>query len=142
MYYALGWIFVTSLIGLWSLAVWALQSVAVWAVSNAGALTGAVSGAGAITLPDWLAPWVPLEVAQWARQLLAGLGPVVESVLQAAPALAGGVTVTSWVVWGIGSMLLVVLGVGLHLLIMLWRRRNGRASGAGSQLMAGLARWR
>jgi len=73
-------------------------------------LTGAASGAGTIRLPDWLAPWVPPEIAQSAGQLLAGLGPVVDSLLQAAPALAGGVTVATWVVWGIGSVLLVMLG--------------------------------
>jgi hypothetical protein len=54
---------------------------------------------------------------------------VVDSLLQAAPALAGGVTVATWVVWGIGSVLLVLLGAGVHLLVMLWRRRGG---GSGS----------
>jgi hypothetical protein len=29
------------------------------------------------------------------------------------------------VIWGIGSVLLVLLGAGLHLLIALWRRRSG-----------------
>ena len=74
-------------------------------------------------VPDWLAPWVPPEVAQWASQLLAGLAPLVDGLLQAAPALAGGLTVATWVIWGIGSVLLVLLGAGLHLLIALWRRR-------------------
>mgnify|MGYP000146666367 CR=1 FL=1 len=62
-----------------------------------------------------------------------------DSLLQAAPALAGGVTVATWVVWGIGSALLLLLGAGLHLLIALWRRRGGSGSGpsAGSSLAAG-----
>jgi hypothetical protein len=82
---------------------------------------------------------VPPEVAQWASQMLAGLGHVVDSLLQAAPALAGGVTVATWVTWGIGSVLLVMLGAGLHLLIALWRRRGGGGSGsnAGPSLAAG-----
>ena len=139
MFYALSWFFVASLITLWSLAAWALHAVAVWTVSNAGVLTAAASGVSTITLPDWLAPWVPPEVAQWVSQLLAGLGPVVDSLLQAAPALAGGVTVATWVIWGIGSVLLVLLGAGLHLVIALWRRRSGNGSGqgAGSSLAAG-----
>ena len=45
--------------------------------------------------------------------MLSGLAPVVDSLLQAAPALAGGLTVAIWVVWGIGSVLLVLLGAGL-----------------------------
>lgn len=89
-------------------------------------------------MPEWLAPWVPPEVAQWLTTLLSGLGPVVESLLQAAPALAGGLTVATGVVWGIGSALLVLLGAGLHLLFALWRRRSGSSGPhAGRALAAG-----
>ena len=139
MFYALSWFFVVALLALWSLAAWALHAVAVWTVSNAGALTGAASSAGTITAPDWLAPWVPPEVAQWASHLMTGLAPFVDGLLQAAPALAGGLTVATWVIWGIGSVLLVLLGAGLHLVIALWRRRGGSGPGprAGSSLAAG-----
>ena len=139
MFYALSWFVVVALLALWSLAAWALSAVAVWSVSSAGALSGAASGAGATSLPDWLAPWVPPEIAQSVSQMLAGLGPMVDSLLQAAPALAGGVTVATWVVWGIGSALLLMLGAGMHLLIALWRRRGSGGSGpnAGPSLAAG-----
>ena len=139
MFYALSWFVVAALLALWSFAAWALNAVAVWTVSNAGGLSGAASGVGTLRLPDWLAPWVPPEIAQWASQMLAGLGPVVDGLLQAAPALAGGVTVATWVVWGFGSVLLVLMGVGLHLLIALWRHRGGSRSGPhpGSALGAG-----
>ncbi|MCV2367503.1 hypothetical protein [Roseateles oligotrophus] len=129
MFYALSWFFVIALLALWSLTAWALHAVAVWTVSNAGALTDATSGTGSMALPDWLAPWVPPEVAQWASSLLGGLAPFIDSLLQAAPALAGGLTVATWVIWGIGSVLLVLLGAGLHLLIALLRR-----SGAGPKV--------
>jgi len=139
MFYALSWFVVVALLALWSLAAWALNAVAVWTVSNVGALSGAASGAGTIALPDWLAPWVPPEIAQSVSQMLAGLGPAVDSLLQAAPALAGGVTVATWVVWGIGSALLLMLGAGVHLLIALWRRRGSGGSGpnASPSLAAG-----
>jgi len=139
MFYALSWFFVAALLALWSLAAWALHAVAVWMVSNAGALTSAASGAGAIAVPEWLAPWVPPEVAQWASQLMGALAPLVDSLLEAAPALAGGLTVATWVIWGIGSALLVLLGAGLHLSIALWRRRAGSPSGsrAGASLATG-----
>ena len=139
VFYAISWFVVVALLALWSLAAWALHAVGIWTVSNAGALSGAASGVGAVRLPEWLAPWVPQELSQSLTALLSGLGPVVDGLLQAAPALAGGVTAASWVVWGIGSVVLVLLGAALHLLIALWRRRSGGASGpnAGSLLAVG-----
>jgi len=139
MFYLLSWLAVASLLALWSLAAWALHAVAVWSVSNAGELTGAASGVGSIALPDWLAPWVPAELLQAVKQLMTGLGPLVDSLLQAAPALAGGLNVATWVIWSIGSVLLVLLGAGLHLLIALWRRRGGGGAGPrpGSSMAAG-----
>ncbi len=122
MIYALSWFLVFGLLALWSLAAWAMNAVAVWTVSNAGALTGAASGVEGLRLPEWMAPWVPPEIAQAMTSLLSGLAPVVESMLQAAPALAGGLTVATWVIWGLGGVLLIVLGAGLHLLIAMWRR--------------------
>lgn len=129
MFYALSWLVVLGLLAFWSLAAWGLHGVAVWAVSQAGALTGAASGAGALRLPDWLAPWVPADVVQAVMALVSGLAPAIDSLLQAAPALAGGLTVVAWVVWALGSVLLVLLGAALHLLIAMWRRRGGGGSG-------------
>lgn len=129
MFYALSWFAVFSLLALWSLAAWALHALAVWTVSNAGSLAGATPGVGGFALPDWLAPWVPAELVQAVTQLVAGLGPVVDTVLQAAPALAGGLTVVTWVVWAIGAALLLLLGAVLHGLIALWRRRGRGGSG-------------
>jgi hypothetical protein len=89
---------------------------------NAGALSGATSDTASFLLPDWLAAWVPAEVAQSVGALVVGLGQLVDTLLKALPALAGGVTVATWLVWGIGSGLLLMLGVGMHVLIALWRR--------------------
>jgi len=129
MFYVLSWFAVASLLALWSLAAWALHAVAVWSVSSVGALSGAASSVGAIALPDWLAPWVPTELVQAVTQMAAGLGPLVDSLLQAVPFLAGGLTVVAWVVWALGGVLLLVLGAVLHLLISLWRRRGAGGSG-------------
>lgn len=132
MLYALSWSIVLVLLALWSLTVWALHAVAAWTVSNAGALTGAASGASGIAVTEWLGPWMPAEAAQWASQLMAGVAPVVDTLLQSVPALAGGLTVASWAIWGIGSVLLVVLGAVAHVLIALWRRSsNGAGGGSG-----------
>ena len=134
MFYTLSWFVIFSLLALWSLLAWAANAVAVWAVSNAGTLTGAasgaVSGAEGLRLPNWLAPWVPAEIAQAMTSLLSGLAPALVSLLQAAPVLAGGLSTATWVIWGLGSVLLVLLGAGLHLVIALWHRRGG---GSGPQ---------
>ena len=136
MFHALSWFVVVALLALWSLAPWGLHAMAVWAVSSAGALSGDASGVGVMHLPEWLAPWVPTEIALSASQLLAGLWPVMDSLLQAAPALANGVTAVTWVIWGIGSALLVMLGAGLHLVIAVWRRRGGGESGPSAGSLA------
>ena len=125
MFYVLSWFFVLGLLALWSLGVWAFHAVAVWAVSNVGSLSGAASGIEGLRLPDWLAPWVPPGMVQAATSLLSDLTPFVEGLLQAVPALAGVLSVATWVIWGLGSVLLVLMGVGLHLLIAMWRRRGG-----------------
>ncbi len=130
MFYALSWFVIFSLLALWSLGAWAVHAAAVWTVSNAGALTGAAVDAEGLRLPEWLAPWVPPEIAQAMTSLLSGLAPAVEGLLQAMPALAGGLTVATWVIWGLGSALLFLLGTGLHLVIAMWRRRGG---GSGPQ---------
>jgi len=130
MFYALSWFVVLGLLALWSLGAWAFHAIAAWAVSNAGVLSGAASGVEGLRLPDWLATWVPPEIVQAMTSLLSGLAPAKESLVQAAPALAGGLTVATWVIWGLGSVLLVLVGAGLHLLIAMWRRRDG---GTGPQ---------
>ena len=132
MFYALSWFVIFSLLALWSLGAWAVHAAALWTVSNAGALTGAALDtqglAKGLRLPEWLAPWVPPEIAQSLASLLSGLAPAVEGLIQAMPALAGGLTVATWVIWGLGSALLFLLGIGLHLVISMWRRRGGGSS--------------
>lgn len=123
VFYLSIWFVIVLFLSLWSLAVWALYGAAVWSVSSAGALSGAVPGVvDGLHLPAWLAPWTPPEIAQSVTALLSDLAPWVSSLLQAAPSLTGGLTVSSWVLWGTGTALLVLLGAGLHLAIAMWRR--------------------
>lgn len=137
MFYALSWLVVVLLLALWSLAVAAMHAVAVWTVTNAGALSGTVSGTGPQALPEWLAPWVSAEFGQAVVQLMAGLRPFVDGVLQALPSLAGGLTVVSWLVWGLGALVLLAMGAGVHLLIALWRRHSGRLAGLRRPTLVG-----
>ncbi|WP_346825045.1 hypothetical protein ACEN2Y_00650 (plasmid) [Ralstonia solanacearum] len=125
MFYALSWFVVVTLLALWSLAVAALHAVAGWAASSVEALSGAASGIGA----DWLTPWIPSGLELAMTQLFAGLESMINSLLQTTPALVGGLAVVAWVVWAIGSVLLLLMGVGLHRLITLWRRHGTGESG-------------
>lgn len=125
MYYALSWFVTASLLALWSLTTWALHAVAVWSISHAETLSGVSTAAGPLSLPDWLAPWIPPGLEQAFSQWMQGLGPVMDALLQAAPALANGLTMVSWALWGFGCVLLLLLGIGLHLLVAFWRRHGG-----------------
>ena len=132
----LSWFLILSLFALWSLTVWAANVIALWALANAGAWTGAASGAAGLALPDWLAPWVPLGFAQALTAMLDDVVPMVDRLIQSAPALAGGITVAAWVVWALGSVMLILLGAGLHVLIALWRRRRGHSRAQPTQQVA------
>lgn len=138
MFYALGWFVVFSLLALWSLAAWAFHAVTAWTVSSAGVLAGSSGAIEALHLPDWLAPWVPPEFAPALASMLSAFTPALEAVLGWAPALAGGLSVVVWVVWAIGSALLIVLGVVLSGVIALLRRRSTMpAVRAGGPAVAG-----
>lgn len=124
MLYAISWLVVASLLALWSLFTWALHAVAVWAVSQAEALSGVASGTVSVSLPAWLAPWVPPGLTEALTHWASQVGPLLDSLLQAIPSLAGGLTVLAWVVWTLGAVLLMLTGAGLHGLIAWWRRKS------------------
>jgi hypothetical protein len=112
------------LLVLWSLAAWALHSIAAWSVSNAGVLADGTGAIGGMRVPEWLAPWIPPEFALAVTSVPAVLGPAIEAALNQAPALAGGLSVAIWAVWGIGSVLIIVLGLVCSRLITVLRRRG------------------
>ena len=123
MLYALSWSLTFILLALWSLAAWAFHSIAAWTVSNAGVLAGGSGAIGDLRVPDWLAPWIPPELALASTSMLSALSPAIEAALNQAPAVAGGLSVAVWSVWGVGSALIVILGLVCSLLITVLRRR-------------------
>ncbi len=124
MVYALIWFFVATLVAFWSLAVWVLHSISAWALGSAGGLSGISTAAANIPRPDWLAPWLPAEAWQAMVNLIHGTVPVINSLLQSLPALDSGLAVVAWLVWGVGTAMLVLLGGGLHLAKVLWQRAS------------------
>jgi len=123
VFYALSWSVTFILLALWSLAAWAFHSIATWTVSSAGALAGGSGVIESFRVPDWLAPWIPPELALAFTSMLSALSPAIEAALNQAPALAGGVAVAAWTVWGIGIALIVILGLVCSRLITVLRRR-------------------
>lgn len=122
MVYALIWFFVATLVACWSLAVWVLHSISAWALGSAGGLSGIPTAAANIPRPEWLATWLPTEAWQAMVDLIHGTVPVINSLLQSLPALDSGLAVVAWLVWGVGTAMLVLLGGGLHLAKALWQR--------------------
>jgi len=123
VFYALSWSVVFILLALWSLAAWAFHSVATWTVSNAGVLAEGSGPIESLRGPDWLAPWIPPEITLAFTSMLSALSPVIEAALSLAPALAGGLSVAVWAVWGVGSAVIVILGLVCSRLITVLRRR-------------------
>ena len=124
MFYALSSFVVFSLLVLWSLAAWVFHSLAVWTVSNAGALAAGSGAIEALSVPAWLAPWVPDELTVALNAMIPALMPALEGLLAWVPALSGGITIAVWTVWGIGVVILIVLGILVAGLISLLRRRG------------------
>lgn len=123
MFYAISWFLALALLALWSLACWSAHALTLWAVSGAGTLAG--SGPAVVdkvVLPDWLSIWLPPALAQEFGSVLASIGPVIQSALESVPALSGAISLLAWTVWGVGALVLVALGVGIHLLIALLKR--------------------
>ena len=123
MFYALSWSVVFILLALWSFAAWAFHSIAAWAAANSGVLTGGSGAIEGLRAPDWLAPWIPPELALAFTSMLSTFIPAIEAALNQAPALAGGLSVAIWVVWGVGSALIVIMGLVCSGLIAALRRR-------------------
>lgn len=134
MFYALNWFVVVGLFMLWSLAAWAFQSLAVWTVANAGVLSGGAGALGALQVPGWLAVWIPAEYASSLNAIAAYLAPVVQAVVDWAPAMAGGVSMAVWTVWAIGAVLLILLGFLISGLIAVLRGRVFANASASSNL--------
>jgi hypothetical protein len=120
------------LLALWSLTAWAFHSVAAWTVSNAGLLA---AGSGAIEgwhAPDWLAPWVPPELALAFTSMISAASPAIEAALNQAPSFADGLSVVVWAIWGVVSAGIVILGFVCSRLITVLRRRASVLPVAGA----------
>lgn len=127
MWHALTWILVVSLLLAWSLAAWVFHAVASWAASRSGDLAGSTESILAVSMPDWLKPWVPEGWWGAAMGMMTDLAPVLDGLLSALPSLSGPLALLVWVAWAVGAFLIVVAGVvASGLLVHLTRKHPDR----------------
>lgn len=130
MLYIANWTIVVLLFALWSLAVWAVHAVVVWAVTLAPSITGPSADLSSVPVPAWLLHVLPIEAVQGLVVALTEMWTALAELLHAAPSVAHGVSAVTWTVWGLGSALLLAVGVGIHLCVSLWARHSARAAKA------------
>jgi hypothetical protein len=121
-----GWVVVLLLLAVWSGLVWSGEALLAAALSKAGTL-----GSGDWSLPEALTSWLPVPVAEWLAGTLETLTPQLQALASTLPWLSGGVTVLAWVVWSLGALCLLGIGVAIHVGVALWRKsRNSTATPA------------
>lgn len=120
VWHGLAWTLILALWGVWSLLCWLARLVVGWDGWRQGADWAA--HVPELPLPDWLSAWLGLEWVQRLRDALVAWGPELQGWMQSWPDLSGIATGVLGLVWALGTVLLVLLGVGLSGVIVLVRR--------------------
>lgn len=124
MFYTMTWLLMALLLAVWSAAAWVLTTLAQWSDAQTGGMAGLPTQLATLPAPEWLSPWLPLGAqASWSA-VLTSFNPLFESMLAFAPALLAVLVPAIWLVWAVGAVLLVALGLGLTVLIRLVRTRQ------------------
>lgn len=125
MFYTMTWLLMALLLALWSAAAWVLHTLAQWSGAQAGGMAGLPAQLGTLPARAWLSPWLPLGAQESWTAVLTSFNPLIESLLAFAPALLALLVPAIWLVWAVGAVLLVALGLGLTVLIRLASARMG-----------------
>ena len=62
------------------------------------------------------------KVAEWLVGTIENLTPQLQSLAGAMPWLSSGVTLLAWVVWAVGALVLLGIGLAIHVAIALVRK--------------------
>lgn len=117
------WSVVGVLLALWSAVVWLGHLVLSALLGAAGHLP-----VQTVTLPEAWLRWLPVDVAESIPRAVESARPVLQSVLDVMPALAGGVAVLAWVTWTVGTVLLLLAAGASHAGLRWWQRNQPPAA--------------
>lgn len=122
MLYTVSWFFALVLLAVWSACIWIAHSLASWSLTGIGSMVGHTQQIDRLPMPDWIAAWIPPDLAFALKASAANVLPWVESALNALPSVGSWLSPLAWTVWGIGSVVLAVGAAVLHALISMSRR--------------------
>lgn len=133
MLYAVMWAMVSLLIIFWSVTAWGLHTAVQWLAGlEPDKLEAATAAAGDATreavpplgIPEWVTVNLPPGIVEawlaWVQALL----PWLQSLLLQAPALIDWLSPAIWIVWGLGTFLLLLAGIAMHVGIRLFAGRR------------------
>ncbi|MBK9624131.1 MAG: hypothetical protein IPO38_06090 [Rhodocyclaceae bacterium] len=123
MFAAISWFLVLTLLAFWSLGVWVTHALVAWSMIGVSALAGQPQTMVGLVLPESIAQWVPADMILVIKSTAAVVAPFVESALAALPSLADWLAPLAWGIWGLGALVLVVIGAVLHAIIHATMRR-------------------
>lgn len=122
MWHALVWAPMALLTLLWTGACLALHWLLTGPDWSAGAVQDWMGWLERWQIPVWLAAWLPMDAITALKAWLTALGPWIESLLAHAPALLTWLVPLLWIGWGLGVVVLVLLGVMGSVLVAALRR--------------------
>ena len=126
MLHLISWFLVVALVATWTGCVWVLHALASWSIAGADTLIAESQKIDTFTLPEWIAPWVPPDLMLALKTSLAPVLPWLKAALSALPSPLGWLSPLTWIVWGLGSLILVVVAVLTHTLISVTRTAASR----------------
>lgn len=126
MWHALVWIPTTLLLAVWSLLCWGAQALLTGPDWSAGQPAAWLTWLEQWQIPLWLAAWLPLDAITELKAWLTTLGPWIESALAQLPSLVGWLVPLLWLVWALGGLAVLLLGVAGSVLVAVVRRSTAQ----------------
>lgn len=128
MWHALVWAVVAFLAVPWTLLCLGLQWLLTGPDWTAGAVRDWLPWIEQWQIPVWLAVWLPMDAITALKTWLTTLGPWLDSAIAHAPALLGWLVPLLWLGWGLGVLVLLLLGAAGSALVVAMRRPPRRAA--------------
>ena len=125
MLYTISWFLILTLLAIWSMGVWVLHSFAVWSIAGVGMLVNHSQPVERLMPPGWVALWMPSDFILAIKEGSTTVLPWIQSVLAEFPSAANWFSPLAWLLWSIGFVVLVIVGVVFHALISMVRRTGG-----------------